>query len=130
MVVLSCLSTIAQSHMIDKVYLTSWLHKVLWNFCFLIKHILSKLLFQSLYFLRNPYFFKVVIPFRKSYFWVLPPLFQEGTCSDLTFSIPVATNHSMNGPFSTIKEQLQPGILSNVLFLQRTGIVARRYHNL
>ena len=34
----------------------------------------------------------------------------------------------MNFPFSVIKEQLQPLILSNLLRFCRTGIVARKYH--
>ena len=45
--VLSCVSIIAQSCAIDKVYLISRLHNVLWNWYFS-----SKLLFQSLYFLK------------------------------------------------------------------------------
>ena len=45
--VLSCVSIIAQSCAIDKVYLISRLHNALWNCYFW-----SKLLFQSLYFLK------------------------------------------------------------------------------
>ena len=33
------------------------------------------------------------------------------------FAIPAAVTHLMNDPFSTIKEQLQPRILLNLLFL-------------
>ena len=86
------------------------------------------------------------------YIWVVPPLFQEAICRDLVFSRvpsffeistcnrlcfqrcrvnlpPVAAIHSTNGPFSIIKEQLQPQILSNLLYLFRTGrVVARRFH--
>ena len=46
--VLSCVSIIAQSCAIDKVYLISRLQNVLWNCYFL-----SKLLFQSVYFLKD-----------------------------------------------------------------------------
>ena len=76
--------------------------------------------------------------------WVVPPLFQEATCKDLVFSrvlsffersncnrlcfqryrvhqSPVAAIHSTNGPFSIIKEQLQPQILSHLLYFFRTG---------
>ena len=87
------------------------------------------------------------------YIWVVLPLFQEATCRDLVFPIvlsffeisscnrlcfqryrvnllPVASIHSTNGPFSIIKEQSQPQILSNLLYLFRTGgVVARRYHS-
>ena len=83
---------------------------------------------------------------------MVPSLFQEATCSDLVFSRalsffeksignrlcfqrywvtlpPVAVIHSTNGPFSIIKEQLQPHILSKLLCFFRTGgVVARRYH--
>ena len=87
------------------------------------------------------------------YLWVVPPLFQGATCRDLVFSRvlsfleistcdrlclqryrvnlpPVAAIHSPNGPISIVKEQLQPQILSNLLYFFRTGgAVARRYHN-
>ena len=43
----------SQSHVINKVYLIIWLHKVLWNCYFLMM-----LLFQSIYFLRSPNFSK------------------------------------------------------------------------
>ena len=83
---------------------------------------------------------------------MVPPLFQGATCRDLVFSRvlsffekstcnrlsfqryrvnlpPVAAIHSTNGPFSIIKEQLQPQVLSNLLYFFRTGgVVARRYH--
>ena len=45
--VLSCVSIIAQSRVIDKAYLIIRLHNVLWNCYFL-----SQLLFQNLYFLK------------------------------------------------------------------------------
>ena len=35
--VLSCVSVIAESRIINKIYLIGWLHKVLWNKYFLIK---------------------------------------------------------------------------------------------
>ena len=87
------------------------------------------------------------------YISVVPPLFQKATCIDLVFSgvlsffeistcnrlcfqtyrvslAPVAAIHLMNDPFSIIKEQLQPQILSNLLhFLRTGGVVARRYHS-
>ena len=70
------------------------------------------------------------------YIWVVPPLLQEATCRDLAFSrvlsffeistcnrlcfqryrvnlLPVEAIDSTNGPFSIIKKQLQPQILSN-----------------
>ena len=70
------------------------------------------------------------------YIWVVPPLLQEATCRDLVFSrvlsffeistcnrlcfqryrvnlLPVEAIDSTNGPFSIIKKQLQPQILSN-----------------
>ena len=37
-------------------------------------------------FSKVPYFFKVVISYLKSYFWVVPSLLSEDTCSDLVFS--------------------------------------------
>ena len=43
------------------------------------------------------------------------------------FAIPVKAIHLMNGPFSIIKEQLQPRILSNLQHFCRTEIVGRRY---
>ena len=48
-----CVYIIAESHIRDKIYLISWLHKVLWTCYFLIE-----LLFQSIYFLRTPIFAK------------------------------------------------------------------------
>ena len=87
------------------------------------------------------------------YIWVVPPLFQEAICRDLVFSrvpsffeirscnrlffqryrfnlLPVAAIHSTNGPFSIIKKQLQPQILSNLLYIFRTGgVVAWKYHS-
>ena len=62
-------------------------------------------------------------------------IFQKTTCSYLVFSrllcffeirIPVADIHSINDPFSIIKEQLQPRILVNLMCFCRTGISARR----
>ena len=62
-------------------------------------------------------------------------IFQKTTCSYLVFSrllcffeirIPVADIHSINDPFSIIKEQLQPRILVNLMCFCRTGIAARR----
>ena len=78
---------------------------------------------------------------------MVPSLFQEAICSDLVFSrvlcffetiIPVFKNielirhsscsHRFNEwPFSIIKEQLQPHILSNLLAFCRTGVVVRTY---
>ena len=57
--VLSCVSIIAQSRVIDKVYLVSRLHKVLCNCYFL-----SKLL----YFLRTPTFSKQLYSFARATF--------------------------------------------------------------
>ena len=58
------------------------------------------------------------------------------TCNRLCFQryrvnlSPVASIHSTNGPFSIIKEQLQPQVLSNLPYFFRTGrVVARRYYN-
>ena len=58
------------------------------------------------------------------------------TCNRLCFQryrvnlSPVASIHSTNGPFSIIKEQLQPQVLSNLPHFFRTGrVVARRYYN-
>ena len=45
------------------------------------------------------------------------------------FAIPDAATHSINGPFSFIKEQFQPRILSNLLWLCRTRVLARRCHS-
>ena len=62
-------------------------------------------------------------------------IFQNTTYSYLVFSrllcffeirIPVADIHSINDPFSIIKEQLQPRILVNLMGFCRTGISARR----
>ena len=50
---LPCVSIIAESRIIDDIYLISWLNKILWNCYFLIK-----LLFQSHYFLRTLMFSK------------------------------------------------------------------------
>ena len=61
--ILSCRSTFVQIHIIDIVYLMSWLHKVLWKTLFL-----SALLFQSFCFLRTAT--KQLIS-RKSYFFRL-----------------------------------------------------------
>ena len=87
------------------------------------------------------------------YIWVVPPLFREATCRDQVFSrvlsffeistcnrlffqryrinLPlVSAIHSTNGPFFIIKEQLQPQVLSNLLYFFRTGgVAARRYYN-
>ena len=91
--------------------------------------------------------------YMQPYIWVVPPLFQETTCRGLVFSKvlsffeinncnylcfqryrvnlpPVAAIHSTNGPFSIIKEQLQPQILSNFLYFFGTWeVVTRRYHS-
>ena len=91
--------------------------------------------------------------YMQPYIWLVPPLFQETTCTGLVFSKvlsffeintcnclyfqryrvnlpPVAAIHSTNGPFSIIKEQLQPQILSNLLYFFGTWeVVARRYHS-
>ena len=61
--VLSCVSIIADIRIIDKVYLISLLHKVLWNCSFL-----NKLVFQSLYFLRTPTFSKQLYFFARAAF--------------------------------------------------------------
>ena len=90
---------------------------------------------------------------KQPYIWVIPSLFQEATWRDLVFSRvlsffeistcnrlcfqryrvnlpPVAAINSTNGLFSIMKEQLQPQILSNLLYFFRTGgVVARRYHS-
>ena len=62
--------------------------------------------------------------------------FEISTCNSLCFQRyrvnlpPVAAIHSTNGVFSIIKEQLQPQILSNLLYFFRIGgVVARRYHS-
>ena len=89
----------------------------------------------------------------QSYIGVVPPLFGEATCRDLVFSRvlsffeistcnrlcfqryrinlpPVLAIHSTNGSFSIIKEQLQPQVLSNLLyFFRKGGVAARRYYN-
>ena len=89
----------------------------------------------------------------ESYIWVVPPLFQESTCRDLAFlkllsffeistcnrlcfqryrvnMPPVAAIQSTIDPFSIIKVQLQPQILSNLLYFFCTqGVVARKYHS-
>ena len=46
------------------------------------------------------------------------------------FAVPVAVIHSTNGSFSIIKEQLQPHILSYLLYFFRTGgvVVISREH--
>ena len=56
---LSCVA-IAQRCIVKKV---SWPNKVLWN-----SYFLTELLFQNLYILKTPAFFKAVIRFRKSFF--------------------------------------------------------------
>ena len=48
---LACVSGIAQSHIIDRVYLNSWLCKVLRNCYFVMKLIFESLLFKEPYFL-------------------------------------------------------------------------------
>ena len=50
---LPCVSIIAESRIIDDIYLISWLNKILWN-CY----VLIKLLFQIVYFLRTLMFSK------------------------------------------------------------------------
>ena len=60
---LTCVSIIAESRVIDKVYLISWSQKVLWN-CYFLR----KLLFQSLYFLRTPIFSKQLYFFARTTF--------------------------------------------------------------
>ena len=69
-------------------------------------------------------------------------IIQDAMCINLAFSrvlsffeistwnsSPVAAIHSMNGPFSIIKEQFQPHILSNLLYFFRTGGVAPKTHH-
>ena len=84
------------------------------------------------------------------YFKVAPEIqeqllfFREATCSDPVFSkvlcvsleqtfavMPffIGIEFIRNTPFSIIKEQLQPGIISNLLCFCSTGIVKRRYHS-
>ena len=86
------------------------------------------------------------------YIWMVPSLFQEITCSDLTFSrelcffktstfipffkdIELIRNSSFSHPFNVwsffiINEQLQLRILSSLPCLCRTGIAAIRYYNI
>ena len=62
--------------------------------------------------------------------------FEISTCNRLCFQRytvnlpPVAASHSTNGPFSIIKEQLQPQILLNLLYFSRTGGVAARIYRI
>ena len=65
MVVLSCVSIIAESGIIDKVYLIIRIYKVLWS-CG--SYVLSKLLFKSLCFLRAPIFLKLLYFFARATF--------------------------------------------------------------
>ena len=67
--VLSCVTIIPQSHLIEIVYLICWSNGVLWN-----RYFLSELFFQSLYFLRSATFSKQLL-FHKSYFFLLTVLF-------------------------------------------------------
>ena len=61
--VLSCVSAIVQIRIIDKVYLISWLSKVLWIFYFLMKLPFEKATFSEPLFFKDRYFFQEVILF-------------------------------------------------------------------
>ena len=56
------------SGIIDKTYLISWLHKVIWNCYFLMKVPFELITFSEPLHLKDPCFPKAVIPFHKSYF--------------------------------------------------------------
>ena len=60
---------VAESRIIDKIYLITWLHKVLWNCYFLMKLVFEQATFSEPLLFKDPYFFKAVIIFRKSYFF-------------------------------------------------------------
>ena len=66
--VLFYVSIIVQKCIIDKVYLISWLCRVLWNCCFLMKRLFERSTFSEPLLLRTPTFFKAVIRFCKNYF--------------------------------------------------------------
>ena len=83
--VVSCVSIIAQSCAIDKVYLISRLQNALWNCCFL-----SKLLFQSLYFLKVlTYTLSQELLFQKMQFFRTANFQQLNLWSFLILTYPV-----------------------------------------
>ena len=65
---LPCVSIIAESRIIDKIYLISWLHKVLWNCYFLIKLLSEQATSSEPLLFKEPFFFQSKL-FRKSYYF-------------------------------------------------------------
>ena len=73
---LSCAFIIAQSHTIDKVYLISWLHKVLHfeETTFWISYFtfFDPLVFKDIYFFQRTSLFKWLLPFLTFVNWEVP----------------------------------------------------------
>ena len=110
---LTCVSDIAQSQIIDRVYSNSWLCKVLRNCYFVIKLIFESPLFKELYF----YMFSRGLLFQKMLFCTANFFFNFNFFFYLSFS-----NQHTNTDVFTLKlpSGVQSGCTTQIIFLLNT----------